>query len=107
MHLEVLNEFLPLFVILWKIIYNQRIYNIIKDVINLEKLFSFKSLKISIYMISGMLVSVFIYSSNKILSILGFISLGLIVLYDSFKIYKSTGKIPWLEVLLDILWIIP
>lgn len=55
----------------------------------------------------GLFIFGLAYSNNKFLSILGFISLGFVVIYDLFKRYKNEGKISWLEAILDIFCIIP
>lgn len=67
----------------------------------------FKLLKITIYIVIGLFIFGLVYSNNKFLIILGFISLSFVVIYDLFKRYKNEGKISWLEAILDILCIIP
>ena len=56
-------------------------------------------IKISICIISCVLLIIFLFSDNKILGLVGFLSLGLMESYDFFTKYKNTGNVPWLDIL--------
>jgi len=49
--------------------------------------------------VSIVLIIIYLFSSNEILGLIGFLSLGLVQSYDFYTKYKNTGNIPWLDII--------